>query len=95
LRAHLESAVSHVKEKNEASFQEYHGRRLVDMAVDVVLAYLLCIDALASERKRKVARLFLAKAEPRVTSIRDYILSGDVSCVELSGEILEEGTKPE
>jgi alkylation response protein AidB-like acyl-CoA dehydrogenase len=93
-RTHLESAVSHVKERNDAAFQEYHARRLVDMAVDTILGYLLCIDALASERKRKVARLFLAKAEPRVASTRDYILSDDTSAVELSGEILEgEGTE--
>ena len=88
LRAHLEAAVSFVKEKNDNLLQEYHARRLVEMSADVICSYLLCIDALKSKRKEDIARLFLSKAKYRVKSARDFILSYDLSGLELKESIL-------
>lgn len=90
LRARLEATVSHIKEKAEAQFQEYHAERLVDMATDTLIAYLLCIDALKSDRKKKVAQLFIAAAQIRVKYAQDFILTDDVSMMEFHADIINQ-----
>ncbi len=89
IRTHLEVAVSHIKEKNDSTYQEYHSRRLVDMATDTIIGYLLCIDALKSDRKEKIAQLFISKAKHRVKSNLDYILSDDNCLVEFHKDIID------
>jgi hypothetical protein len=90
LRARLEAAVSHIKEKADADFQEYHSERLVNMATDTLLAYLLCIDALKSDRKKKIAQLFIAGAQIRVKSTQEFILADDVSMMEFHADIIKQ-----
>ncbi len=90
LRARLEAAVSHIKEKADADFQEYHSERLVNMATDTLLAYLLCIDALNSDRKKKIAQLFIAGAQIRVKSTQEFILADDVSMMEFHADIIKQ-----
>ncbi|MEE8398083.1 MAG: acyl-CoA dehydrogenase family protein, partial [Desulfobacterales bacterium] len=89
LRTALEAAVSHIKEKGDATFQEYHARRLVDMASDTLISYLLSLDALHSERKKKTALLYITKAKLRVYSARDYILSDDTSLLDFHQDIID------
>ncbi len=88
LRQWLEEAVNAVNEKQDPDFQALHARRLVDMAADALIVYLLCIDALKSERKQKVACVFLAQAKGRTKSALDTILSEDRSCIEHRNAIL-------
>jgi len=88
LRTRLESAVSHVKEKKDAAFQEYHARRLVEAATDTITGYLLCRDALISDRKKKVAMAFLSKAKHRVSAKLNYVLSDDCGIMEFHGNII-------
>jgi 3-(methylthio)propanoyl-CoA dehydrogenase len=82
LRQFLEAAVNHIKERADKTFQEYHERRLVEMGNDVIMSYLLCIDALKAEHKIKISKLFIAKALPRVKATMEYILSNDQSVVD-------------
>ena len=90
LRSCLETAVSHVKQKKDATFQEYHARRLVEMAADTIIGYLLCIDALVSERKHKVAAIYVGRARHRVQSNLDHILSDDCSVIEYRRDVIGE-----
>ena len=76
------------QEKEDKPYQEYHERRLVEMGNDTIISFLLCIDALKSDRKKKVAQLFIAKALPRCKATRDYILSGDRSTLEFHEDII-------
>ncbi len=73
LRKHLEDSVTFVKDKNSHEFQEFHAGRLVDLAIDTILSYLLCMDALHSERKKKVANLFIQKAVIRIQANMNFI----------------------
>ncbi|MCG6894547.1 MAG: acyl-CoA dehydrogenase family protein [Desulfobacteraceae bacterium] len=88
LRRDLEAAVSAVKQAGDPAFQEYHSRRIVETAIDAVTGYRLCIDALYSERKRKVAALFLARAVHRCRTRLEIILSGDRNCMDFHPEII-------
>lgn len=89
LRTRLEAAVSHVKEVSDPNFQEFHAERLVEMATDSVIAYLLCVDGLHSERKGKLAHLFIAAAQRRVKAHLDFILSDDVSLIQCYADIIK------
>ncbi len=90
LRQALEAAVTAVTKKEDPDFQAFHARRLVDMAADALIGHLLCIDALRSDRKQKVARVFVSQAGGRAKSALDFILSGDRTCIECRDEILGE-----
>ena len=89
LRSHLEMAISYIKEKGDPVYQEFHTTRLVNMTTDVIHAYLLCRDALHSERKKTVARLFITKADLRIKCTLDYILADDHSLIDLHAEIID------
>ena len=89
MRLCLESAVLHVKEKKDSSFQEYHALRLVNMATDTLIGYLMCKDALFSDRKKKSAAVFLSKAIHRVRENQSYILSDDTGIIEFHEELLQ------
>jgi hypothetical protein len=58
------------------------------MAIDTILSYLLCIDALKSDRKRKVARIFITRAKHQTKTTMDYILSDDISLLEMHKDII-------
>jgi alkylation response protein AidB-like acyl-CoA dehydrogenase len=61
--------------KEHEQFLTYHSRRLVEMATDLILSYLLLRDGNYSERKRKAAAIFIAKMPSRIRANRDFILS--------------------
>ena len=89
MRSHLEMAISFIKAKGDTVYQEYHATRLVNMTTDVINAYLLCQNALHSERKKTVAKLFITKADLRVKSTLDYILADDHSLIDLHAEVID------
>ena len=88
LRVCLEKTVKHIKDKGDSTYQEYHACRIVDMATETILSYLLCIDAMKESRKKKVAQLFIANAELRVKSAMEFILSNDCSVIDHHKEIV-------
>ncbi|MBN2331808.1 MAG: acyl-CoA dehydrogenase family protein [Deltaproteobacteria bacterium] len=89
LRMLLERAISHVKERGDVTFQEFHAARLVAMTSDVIIGYLLCITGLHSERKKVVARLYIAKALSRAKGTLDYILNDDCSFIDYHTTVID------
>ncbi|MFW6142683.1 MAG: acyl-CoA dehydrogenase family protein [Desulfovermiculus sp.] len=73
----LQDAVERIKERGDSSFQEFHARRLVDMAAECSMAYLVTRDALHSDSRKILANLFLSRAVQRVTTWRDMIQNQD------------------
>jgi len=77
-RALFDEALEYAKAyKKHEQFLTYHSRRLVEMATDLVISYLLLRDGNHSERKQKAAAIFIAKMPSRVKANRDFILSED------------------
>jgi len=91
MRRHLESAVAHVKDAEDATIQEYHAGRLVAMATDTLIGYLMCIDGRCSKRKKTAAGLFLSKGRWRVQAAMAYILSEDLCLPKGHETVLDEG----
>jgi alkylation response protein AidB-like acyl-CoA dehydrogenase len=63
--------------RDDERFLTYHSRRLVEMAMDLIIGYLLLRDGTHSGRKLVVAEIFLAKMPSRIRANRDFILSED------------------
>jgi 3-(methylthio)propanoyl-CoA dehydrogenase len=89
LRQLLAKAVEHIKAKSDKYYQEFHERRLVEMGTQVIISYLLCIDALRSDRKKLIAHLFISKALPKLRGVLEYILSNDNSVLEFHGAVIK------
>jgi alkylation response protein AidB-like acyl-CoA dehydrogenase len=90
LRADLETGIAHIKAAGDKTYQEYHARRLVEMATDCIIGYLLCIDALSAARKKQVAAIFVQQARHRVRGALDQILSEDRSIIAFQNAVLDE-----
>jgi alkylation response protein AidB-like acyl-CoA dehydrogenase len=90
LREKLNQAISAVRETGERDFQEYHAGRLVNSAIDVIIAHLLCRDAIRSERKRVLAKVFMAKATQRVKTRLSYISSKDRLWIDDHKQIIDQ-----
>lgn len=87
-RRQLESAVAAVQDKNDMTFMEFHAVRLVTITINTVVSYLLSIDALRDSRKKRVARLFMAKAQYKISSDLEYILNDGEVIRELHKDVI-------
>ncbi len=58
------------------------------MATDVILGYLMIRDAARSERKKKVAEIFIEKMLPRVKMSMSFILEGKASLLANYKEVI-------
>ena len=76
-RARLQAAIDHVRALDDTRFRDFHSRRLVEMAIDVICGYLALRDAQADARKLLVARHFVAAMAGRVEGTAAAVLAGD------------------
>ncbi|MCL2065926.1 MAG: acyl-CoA dehydrogenase family protein [Treponema sp.] len=75
-RTYFDEALNYAKTfEGHGQFLTYHSGRLVEMATDLILSYLLLRDGNHSERKQKAAAVFIAKMPLRVKASRDFIMS--------------------
>jgi len=75
MRARLDESIGTVRAAEDERFRDFHARRLVEMAIDVVCGYLLTADAQNDARKLLVARHFLDAAAGRVAGAAERIRS--------------------
>jgi hypothetical protein len=74
-RNNFEKALIHAKGVDDPKFMEYHARRLVEMAIDLIQSYLLLRDGSRSERKLKVAETFIRHMQSRVEEKMTFIVT--------------------
>jgi alkylation response protein AidB-like acyl-CoA dehydrogenase len=87
-RLNFEKTLVGIKEVDNSEFSTFHSGRVVEMATDVILGYLLLRDAAHSERKKKVADIFIDKMLPRVQMSMSYILDGKASLLSDYKEVI-------
>lgn len=66
-----------VKEADDTDIMDYHSRRLVEMATDIIMGYLLMRDAAYEDRKKVLAETFTDKMVFRVEMVYHFIKGGD------------------
>ncbi len=87
-RMMLEKSILHVKEANSDEVTAFHARRLVEMATDIIISWLLLRDARHSERKLLVAQSFIEKMLARAEAHASYIQSEGAYLMKHYKEIL-------
>ncbi len=79
-QAILAEAVAFVKAQSSSNaYRDLCGRKLVDMAIDLVVGALFCDHATASPKKLAVAKRWLADRMPRVRMLKEQICSGETT----------------
>ena len=78
----LNRCVQYIKDRDERDYTDFHARRLVDIAIDTYISYLLLRAAERSEHKALVAEAFIRKMRPRVDLHARYIESGETTVIE-------------
>jgi 3-(methylthio)propanoyl-CoA dehydrogenase len=58
-----EKAVANVTQVNDSEFVDFHARRLVEMAGNIIIGYLLIFDAERDPVYKNTAEIFIKKAE--------------------------------
>jgi hypothetical protein len=84
----FEETVSFVTAKKDTVFQEYHARRLMEMATDLLQGYLLMRDGKHSDRKKVIAETFIDKMIFRVKMNSEFILKGEAALLKNAREII-------
>jgi 3-(methylthio)propanoyl-CoA dehydrogenase len=94
LKAQLEEATAVFKQATdrlkeyEREIIDYYAADLVDMAVYVVNSWLLLQDARLSERKKSIARVYLAEHLPQVHSASTAINAADATPLQVRETVL-------
>lgn len=79
-QALLAESVAFVKTQTSSNaYRDLHGRKLVDMAIDLIVAALFCDHATASPKKLLVAKRWIAERIPRVRMLKEQVCSGEIS----------------
>ena len=72
------SAIAHVAEVNNPTYTDFMARRLVEMAGNIVMAYLLLLDAQRNESFTKSANVYANMAAAEVTRHAEFIRTFNV-----------------
>ena len=78
----LAECVAFVKEQPGATHRDLYARKMVDMALYLIVGALFCDQATANETKHAVARRWLAWRMPELRMDAEMIKSGDTQIVE-------------
>jgi alkylation response protein AidB-like acyl-CoA dehydrogenase len=73
--------IAFIKERG-TEYMDLHGRRLVDSAIAVLIGHLFLRQAVANERKRRVAKRFIEQAMPTLRRNIEVVCSGDQTPVQ-------------
>ncbi len=77
----LDAAVEFVKAQPGTSYRDLYARKLVDMAIFLIVGALFCDQATSSQKKLAVAKYWLAWRMPELRMMHEQIHSLDVSPV--------------
>jgi hypothetical protein len=73
-----EQAVAKVVDSNDNEFIDFHARRLVEMAGNIIMSYLLVIDSNRDASFTKSAKVFIKMTKSVVKGHSEFIRSSTV-----------------
>ncbi|MDR0954518.1 MAG: acyl-CoA dehydrogenase, partial [Rikenellaceae bacterium] len=79
MREEYEAAVARVTEMNDATYLDFHARRLVEMATHIIAVYLLMTQGAVDDEYRRSAEVHLKVVEAANHNRYDYIMASEVS----------------
>jgi len=73
----LAKCIEYVKKKNNRDYTDFHARRIVEIATDAYLGYLLLSQAKKKETKQLIAKNFITRAAARAEANVRLVTNGD------------------
>lgn len=74
-----EQAVNKVLSVNDTEFTDFHARRMVEMAGNIIMSYLLVLDANREPMFAKSAKNFIRIAKAQIKGHAEFIRTSDLS----------------
>ncbi len=90
MRTKFEKAQLAVREAGNEQYTNFHARRLVEMATDIIVSWLMLRDGKHSERKLKAAEIFITLARPRIEAHSTFVLNNHDCYLKNYQAIIEE-----
>lgn len=78
----FQDVVEKVKSKNNIEFLDFHSRRLVEMAGNIIVSYLFVIDSMRDENYKKNAEIFIKKVYAENKEKAYYIYNFEINDLE-------------
>lgn len=73
-----EEMTSYVEEHEDGEYTDFHARRLVEMAGNIIMGYLLLLDSMKDEEYRNAAEIFIKLAVSENREKADYIRKSEI-----------------
>jgi 3-(methylthio)propanoyl-CoA dehydrogenase len=73
MTSEYEKTITFINETGDAEFLDFHSRRLVEMAGNIIMGYLLLLDANKNEDFRNSAEIFIKKGISENRQKQEYI----------------------
>ncbi len=83
MTAQFEKSVAIVQEVNDNEYWDFHARRLIEMIGNIIMGYLLIINAQRDDDHKKSAEIFIRKALSENTERAHYIKNSDLKTLGL------------
>jgi 3-(methylthio)propanoyl-CoA dehydrogenase len=80
-RTLLSEAIAFTKGQGGTEYMDLHGRKLVDMAIALLVGFWFCKQGLAKQAKQVTARRWVITRMPEIRKLHSMILSGDRSAI--------------
>jgi alkylation response protein AidB-like acyl-CoA dehydrogenase len=84
----LNRSIDHMKEQDDRALVDYYAADLADMAIYVLTSWLTLQHARSSERKRELARVYLAETLPKFRGSMARLQTSDPAPIEAKDLIL-------
>ncbi len=82
IRPVLTEIIAFTKSQRSVEYMDLYGRKIVDVAIDLIIGYLFCRDARFDSARLPIAERWVNARQPRIKMLREMILSGDRSSME-------------
>lgn len=87
----LKETIAFIKDGREGDYRRLYARKIVDMAITLIIGILFCDHATVNDNKKFVAKHWLSRKMPEFIANKQQICSGDVYALdnfeELAGPV--------
>ncbi len=84
-----EKALQYVEDFNDTEILDFHARRLVEMAGNIIISYLLILDSQRDNKYEQSAKVFVRLSESENEAKKHFIFNFDNKILEAYQNILE------
>jgi len=90
LTKEYEETLQYVEDMDDTEILDFHARRLVEMAGNIIISYLLILDAQRDKKYEQSARVFVRLSESENEAKRHFVINFDNKTIDAYQNVLKE-----